>query len=125
MKYKGFNWKRADDLHWRPFDPLRDDPDSRHEGYGGNYCVVIKVQDCLDPDSGEWDAAREASAPAIPFEGWTSTNMLIGKMVRHYKRRIRIIIDGEVLPEYWTRSLFLIHDARVYRRTLYLRSKPD
>jgi hypothetical protein len=51
--------------------------------------------------------------------------MLIGKMVRHYKRRIRIIIDGEVLPEYWTRSLFLIHDARVYRRTLYLRSKPD
>jgi len=151
MRRKGYEFKRADHLTYRMYDPERDA--DRHtsgsEPGSGSYVVIVsykkcgqsgpcsycgaasesacQAQGCLwDPRVTQYDVGQ---APCLPFACWSRTNMLYGKWRKNKEGTGRWFRGGDSTNQwcetYWTCPVYWVEGGRVYTSTAYRKTDPE
>ena len=140
MKRKGYNFRRAPHLTWRPADPKRDvGKDGTH--IPTNYCVPVR---CLDTNA----VGNIKDAPCLPGLAHSRTNMAYGQWRKQNRGKYFWVRTKPALnpadfkiaearmnnPEgweqhwidpYWTCPVYWIEDGTVWVSTAYRQTDPD
>lgn len=155
MKRKGYEFKLARHLTFRDAQAR----DLESDTYKGSrrykdpsayraYAVIVPVRACIN-DEGEFDVEKREQAKALPFTGWSRTNMVYGAWRRqtrgrHFPIRTKPALTpaqykvleaaGDDNPEgweqrwfeaYWTAPVYWIENGSVYTATRHTYEDPS